>query len=128
MSHVDHRTAQRQAAAGAGGQSIDAHLFQHIAHVGIGKVEVSRRKGIGGVLVCADRQPGCGGRVVGAYRRDRRRGRAGQALVGAATIGIADRQGDHLAHIALGQGVACRGRAADGRIRGSVVPVPLIGE
>ena len=40
----------------------------------------------------------------------------------------ADRQGDHLADIVLGQDVGAVGRAADRRVRGSVAPIPLITE
>ena len=129
MSSGDGYAAQRQAAAGAGGQGIDAHLLQGIAAVGIVKIKLGGRKSVAVILVQRDRQSAGGGRGIGgACRRHRRCGRAGQALRVVLIIRKADRHGDHLAHIAPGQEVGCRGRAADGRVRAGSVPVPLITE
>ena len=87
----DRCAAQGQAAqAGGGGQAIDAYLLQGVAGVGIGKIKLGDRKSVGGILVCADRQPAGGGRVI-----DRSHGqgcRGGRGTEGS-TVGDAEGEG-----------------------------------
>ena len=61
----DLRAVQRQAAVSAGGQAIDAHRFQTIAAVGIGKTKLGGRKSMAVILVQRGRQPAGGGRGIG---------------------------------------------------------------
>ena len=64
LHRVHLRAVQRQAAAS--GQAIDAHRFQTIAAVGIGKIKLGGRKSMAVILVQRGRQPAGGGRGVTA--------------------------------------------------------------